>query len=159
TAQGVWKLTNPGADFSTNPPVWQLVGQDPNTGALSMPPVPVSALSLNTTTGILGAATYGRGVYEIQIRGTISGHVFEDNNGNGAFDAGDTGFAGLTVQVLDQNNGGTPVAVTTTDANGFYQFTSLRAGNYTIQVSTPANEVRTTPLPAALTNFTEQSTV
>ncbi|HEY1380776.1 MAG TPA: SdrD B-like domain-containing protein [Gemmataceae bacterium] len=159
TAQGVWRLTNPGADFSVNPPVWEEVGLDPNTGARSMPPVPVSALSLNTTTGILGAATYGRGVYEIQIRGVLSGHVFEDVNGNGFFDAGDTGFGGLTVQVLDQNNGGTPVAVTTTDANGFYSFTSLRAGNYTISVSTPANEIRTTPLPAALTNFTEQSTV
>ncbi len=162
TARGVWKLNNPSADFSQNPPSWIEVGLDPaNKGARSMPPVPVAALSLNTTTGILGAATYGRGAFEIQVRGLIRGQVFQDTNGNGVRDAGEPPIAGVTVQVLDQNAGGAPIAVTTTDANGFYEFRSLRNGSYSVVVAAGAGQIQTTAPPpqGALLNFTEQTTL
>jgi photosystem II stability/assembly factor-like uncharacterized protein len=158
TASGVWKLSNPAADFSTTPPVWTQVGLDSSSN-ITLPPVPVSAISLNTSTGILGAATYGRGVYELQVRGLISGHVFTDTNGNGQFDTGEPAFAGVTVEVIDKANNNAIVAATTTDANGFYQFRSLTAGDYSVvALISQTGEVQTTGIPASLSNFTEQST-
>ena len=90
----------PAGTFTTaHPPVWTEVGFDPvNGNAPTMPIAPVTALSLSTTTGILGAATYGRGVYEIQVRGLISGEVFTDTNGNGVLDAGEKPQANTTVE-------------------------------------------------------------
>jgi hypothetical protein len=159
TARGVWRLTNPGANYTpTNPPIWEEVGIDQTSGERSMPPVPVTALSLNTTTGILGAATYGRGVYQLQVRGLIRGQVFQDTNGNGIRNTGESGFAGLIVQVLDLDANNAPIAVTTTDVNGVYEFRSLRNGNYRIAVSAPAGQIQTTANPGNFLNFTEQST-
>jgi hypothetical protein len=155
TGNGVWSLK----DFSGGG-TWQQVGIDPNTGQPTLPPaVPVSALSLNTSTGILAAATYGRGAFEIQIRGLISGHVFTDTNGNGVFDAGEPAFSGVTVEVLDQNAGGAIIASTTTDANGFYNFRSLHAGNYkVVALTNQPGAFQTTGQPANLSAFTEQTT-
>jgi photosystem II stability/assembly factor-like uncharacterized protein len=154
TGNGVYKLT----DFS-GAGTWTKVGVDPVTGDDTLPTnVPISALSLNTSTGILGAATYGRGVYEIQVRGLITGHVFTDTNGNGKFDTGEPVFPGVTVEVLDQNTNAI-IASTTTDANGFYQFRSLQAGNYKVVALFNANGfVQTTAEPTTLATFTETST-
>jgi hypothetical protein len=158
SGQGVWKLTNPGQTFTAqNPPKWVQIGLDPNNGNTpSIPAAPVTALSLNTTTGILGASTYGRGVYEMQIRGLISGHVFTDSNGNGVRDAGEPILANTTVELLDQNQGGTVVAATTTDATGFYEFRSVTAGNYkVVAVVSGVTLIQTTGEPADLSNATE----
>ncbi|HEX4590220.1 MAG TPA: SdrD B-like domain-containing protein, partial [Gemmataceae bacterium] len=156
TGNGVWKLSDPA---NTGNPTWTEVGLN-SSGKPSMPDlVPVSAISLNTTTGILAAATYGRGVYEIQVRGLITGHVYTDTNGNGKFDTGEPVFAGVTVEVLDENAGGAIIASTTTDANGFYQFRSLQAGDYkVVALTNQPGTVITTGQPADLANFTEQST-
>jgi hypothetical protein len=67
--------------------------------------------------------------------GSISGQVFLDYNGNGVRDANEPGLAGQTV-FLDLNNSGQldpGDPTTTTDANGFYQFTGLAAGTYTVR--------------------------
>ncbi len=157
TVNGVWQLTNPGGNFTGTPPAWTQVGLDASNNP-SMPKVTVTALSLNTTTGILGAATYGRGVFELQVRGLISGHVFTDTNGAGVFAAGDPGIAGLTVEVLDVANNNSVIAVTTTDANGFYQFRSLTAGNYeVVALGTPTSAIQTTDDPNAFPSFTQAS--
>jgi hypothetical protein len=67
--------------------------------------------------------------------GTIRGQVFLDYNGNGVADPGEPGLTGQTV-FLDLNQSGAlapgdPTA--TTDQNGFYQFTGLAAGSYTVR--------------------------
>ncbi|MFZ5828546.1 MAG: SdrD B-like domain-containing protein [Planctomycetota bacterium] len=60
---------------------------------------------------------------------SLSGHVYADNNENGVNDAGDTGIAGVVLQLLDAN--GNPTGVTTTtDVNGFYHFGNLAPGTY-----------------------------
>jgi hypothetical protein len=154
TDHGVWKLANPAVAGAGT---WTQIGLD-GGGNPTMPDAPVSALSLNTTTGILAAATYGRGVYEIQVRGLITGHIFTDTNGDGAFQAGEPGIAGVTVEVLDQNSGGAIIASTTTDVTGFYQFRSLGAGNYKIVALVTANgAVQTTASANTFPGFTEQS--
>ncbi|WP_338760990.1 SdrD B-like domain-containing protein [Massilia sp. METH4] len=67
--------------------------------------------------------------------GTIASTVWEDRNGNGMQDSGETGVAGATVTLVDAK--GDKVASTTTDAQGNYTFTTA-AGNYTVQVAKPA---------------------
>jgi hypothetical protein len=65
--------------------------------------------------------------------GTIGDFVWHDANGNGIQDTGEPGIAGVTVTL-----GGAGSATTTTDATGFYAFTGLNAGTYTVTVGTPA---------------------
>jgi uncharacterized repeat protein (TIGR01451 family) len=68
----------------------------------------------------------------------VSGTVFEDDDMDGLQDAGESGFAGVTVALVDSN--GVVVAVTTTDANGDYVFTDVPPGDYDVAV-TDANGV------------------
>jgi uncharacterized repeat protein (TIGR01451 family) len=66
---------------------------------------------------------------------TIVGTVYDDLNGDGAFDAGDTGIPGVLVTL---SNGVT----TTTDATGAYTFT-VNPGSYTILETDPAGYIST----------------
>ncbi len=53
----------------------------------------------------------------------ISGHVYVDTNCDGIEQATETSrIQGVTIQLFDANNLTTPIASTTTDANGFYRF-------------------------------------
>lgn len=66
--------------------------------------------------------------------GEISGYKWSDRNGNGQFDADESGIAGWRIY-LDHNENGqldTDETSTVTDANGFYSFSDLRFGNYTV---------------------------
>jgi hypothetical protein len=70
---------------------------------------------------------------------SLSGNVFWDVNQNGVFDAGDQGIAGATVVLNGINDlGQNVVLVATTDVNGAYQFTNLRAGVYSLTEVQPA---------------------
>lgn len=55
----------------------------------------------------------------------LGNYVWNDANRNGIQDSSEMGIAGATVSVLD---GGTVIATTTTDANGYYEFQDLIAG-------------------------------
>jgi hypothetical protein len=72
---------------------------------------------------------------------SISGYLFHDLNQNGIFDADEIGLAGWTVQVT-----GPVTQSTLSDGNGFYSFTALPAGNYTLCVVPPAGWNQTLPL-------------
>ncbi len=67
--------------------------------------------------------------------------VFDDVNGNGKYDAGDAGIPSVTVNLFragDSPASATPVATTTTAADGTYLFTGLNVGSYFVQIP-PAN--------------------
>jgi hypothetical protein len=66
--------------------------------------------------------------------GSVGDRVWLDSNGNGVQDAGEIGFDGLTVQLL--NGSGTVIATTTTSGDGNYTFANLAAGNYSVRVIT-----------------------
>ena len=76
------------------------------------------------------------------LLGSIGNLVFEDLNANGIRDAGDPGEPGVTIELLDGNGNaildgaGNPIT-TVTDANGFYEFTDLAAGDYRVRSSLP----------------------
>ncbi|MEZ5536233.1 MAG: SdrD B-like domain-containing protein [Thiolinea sp.] len=69
--------------------------------------------------------------------GSLGDHVALDLNNNGIQDAGEPGVAGIEVILLD--SGGNQVASQTTDATGFYNFTGVVPGNYTVHFAVPAN--------------------
>jgi hypothetical protein len=61
---------------------------------------------------------------------TFSGTVYNDLNGNGAFDVGEPGLQGWTVNLLDAM--GNLVATTTSAGDGSYSFGNVGPGQYTI---------------------------
>ncbi len=79
--------------------------------------------------------------------GAISGTVFEDTNGNGSQNAGESGIAGVTVYIDTNNNGQRDPGEeqTTTDSNGHYTLTELPAGSYVVRQIVPSAEKQTTP--------------
>ena len=73
------------------------------------------------------------------VKSSLSGVVFTDNNDDGVADGADKGLAGVTVKLLDGN--GAPTGVTTTTgASGGYSFTGLEVGAYSVQVVAPGSD-------------------
>ncbi|MBI1294078.1 DUF11 domain-containing protein [bacterium] len=66
--------------------------------------------------------------------GILNGRVWEDNDGDGIQDNGESGMAGVEVKLYDQN--GDLVESTTTDADGIYTFT-VPIGDYRVVVTPP----------------------
>ncbi len=69
----------------------------------------------------------------------IGDRVWLDLNGNGIQDAGEVGLAGVTVRLLD--GAGQTIDQTTTDASGYYRFTGLKPGVYSVVVDVPAGYI------------------
>lgn len=82
-----------------------------------------------TTTLVAGEydSTWDMGLWNLA---SIGDTVWYDVNRNGIQDAGETGVAGATVTLYDA--GGAVVATTNTSATGFYTFTRLMPGNYSL---------------------------
>jgi len=67
---------------------------------------------------------------ERSVPASLSGVLFHDGNGNGAWDAGEEPAAGVGVAAAPDGVG--PPVVTTTDANGAFAFADLSPGSYDI---------------------------
>jgi len=66
---------------------------------------------------------------------SLGDFVWFDADGDGIQDADEEGVEGVTVNLKDEN--GLVIATTTTDENGFYSFTDLDPGTYSVQFVTP----------------------
>jgi choice-of-anchor A domain-containing protein len=77
----------------------------------------------------------------VTANGSISGFAFVDNVGNGLRDPSkDNPFPGIVVTLTGTDSSGKPVNLTaTTDSNGFYTFTGLLPGTYTLTFPQPAS--------------------
>ncbi len=110
----------------------------------------------SATTGLTGTInltsgetdnTNDAGFYQ---NATLGDFVWEDTNQNGQQDGTEPGIFGVTVNLYtdNDNNGqpdnGTPIATTTTNGTGFYQFTGLTPGNYIVGFVTPTDYLPTT---------------
>ncbi len=79
--------------------------------------------------------------------GKITGLQFDDANGNGIKDLGESGIANRSL-FLDLNQNGlrdSSDRVTTTDANGVYIFNNLAAGTYSVRPDIPTGRQQTFP--------------
>jgi len=94
--------------------------------------------------------------YLISVTPTYSlgNRVWEDVNNDGVISAGEPGIAGATVRLLDGSGNdidsdpttaGIQPTTTTTDADGYYRFDGLDAGDYIVEVETPTGYISSTP--------------
>ncbi|HEU4322944.1 MAG TPA: SdrD B-like domain-containing protein, partial [Roseiflexaceae bacterium] len=67
---------------------------------------------------------------------SLGNRVWNDPNNNGLIDAGESGVANVAMQLLDA--GGAVVATTQTNAQGYYLFTNLLPGTYSVRIA-PSN--------------------
>jgi hypothetical protein len=69
----------------------------------------------------------------VVIYGSLGDTIWLDTNGNGVQDQGETGVAGVTVELIA--NGVATGQTITTGTDGSYLFTDLLAGDYAVQVT------------------------
>lgn len=119
---------------------------NPLTGATVGSAVTVTTNGSTALTGASDATTW------TPATGSVGDKIFDDNNSNGAFDAGDVGLANVTVQLIDDIDGDGVVdagervlATDTTDANGNYLFTNVLPGQYIVRVTDTSNVVGSAP--------------
>ncbi len=74
--------------------------------------------------------------------GSISGTVFFDINGNGVFESDEFGLPNVMVYLYSNS---LLIDSILTDASGFYKFSNLNAGNYSVKVIDPFLLILTTP--------------
>ena len=85
------------------------------------------------------------------LTGTISGSKFNDTNGNGTLDAGETGQSGVTITLTPvaggQFAGGVTPATRTvvTGVGGTFSFNDVPLGPYTLSETVPAGFEQTAP--------------
>ncbi|MBV7333569.1 carboxypeptidase regulatory-like domain-containing protein [Chloroflexi bacterium TSY] len=65
----------------------------------------------------------------------MGNYVWSDLNGNGLQDGGEPGVDGVTVELLDA--GGSVISNTVTAGGGFYSFTNLDPGTYSVRFTAP----------------------
>lgn len=80
------------------------------------------------------------------IPAEIHGSKFEDVNGNGVWDSGESALAGWTINLTGTENG-----TAVTDANGNYSFTDLSVGTYIVTETQQIGWTQTTANPSAIT--------
>ncbi|MGH1505187.1 MAG: SdrD B-like domain-containing protein, partial [Acidimicrobiales bacterium] len=108
-----------------------------------------TAITLTAGTDIVDAD------FGYQPLGTIGDLVYSDADGSGAFNLGDSGLSGVTVELLDGT--GTVIATDVTDGAGNYAFAGLEAGAYTVRVDAstlPAGVTQTDDRDATLDDET-----
>jgi hypothetical protein len=78
--------------------------------------------------------------FETPCTGTIGDFVWHDLNQNGIQDPGEPGIDGVTMRLVEGNQ------TTVTGPNGYYQFSGLCAGTYTVEVLTPPAGMSPSPV-------------
>jgi choice-of-anchor A domain-containing protein/uncharacterized repeat protein (TIGR01451 family)/TQXA domain-containing protein len=61
----------------------------------------------------------------------VGGYLYRDLDVDGTKDSGETALSGVIVELVQ----GTTVSSTTTDVNGYYSFTNLSNGTYTVRIA------------------------
>ncbi|MBI5076232.1 MAG: DUF11 domain-containing protein [Nitrospirae bacterium] len=94
----------------------------------------------NAANGIQNRAAIAGGVndlgkdfgFQATTPRTVSGTVWEDLDADGVIDGGESGLAGVTLDIL---SGSTVVGTVTTNASGVYTLPGLASGIYTVRIT------------------------
>ncbi len=124
-----------------------IVGEVLQSGWIQTAPAVSTTGSATYTVVITGGShETGKDFGNYQL-GIVSGQKFNDVNGNGIKDPGDTGLASWTISLTGTDTiTNTPVSMTaTTDANGNYNFSGLTAGTYIINETLKSGWIQTAP--------------
>ncbi|MBK8492563.1 MAG: hypothetical protein IPL49_17150 [Saprospirales bacterium] len=135
-------LTTSGGDVDAN------ISDTDSNGELILGEIRSQVFTLlqgtETETPDNGDNNYQAGVDFGFVGYSLGNRIWEDRNDNGVIDVGEPGIPNVTVRLLDAL--GNPVPdpanpsidyVVTTDANGYYRFDNLPAGDYIVEVVTP----------------------
>ncbi len=97
----------------------------------------INTVPVNIVSGGSGTASFGD-----QAKGTLSGTVFNDTNGDGIQNSSEPGIGGVVIQLADSQ--GNVIASALTAGDGSYVFTNLQPGNYTVSETDPDGFISTT---------------
>jgi len=86
---------------------------------------------------------------------SVSGNVYNDQNGDGLKNSGEQSLPGWTVNLLDSS--GNVITAQTTDSSGNYTFTGVGPGSYQVAEVVQANWVQTQPLFPTVYTFSTKS--
>ncbi len=104
---------------------------------LHLPVVALALLLISVTAALVGPTnSFAHPLFNLTPTpeppgGSLGYLVWEDLNGNGIQEAGEPGIPGVMIRLAGPNG---LVLTTTTDSNGFYNFTGLNAGTYAVMV-------------------------
>ena len=104
------------------------------TKAITWHPTGTSNVTLEVTvTTAAGCSKTCEKTITVDTTGSIGDLVWADANQYGIKDTGEDGIANITVTLLDASDL-SEIAATETDANGYYLFPNLEAGDYIVDV-------------------------
>ena len=103
-----------------------------------------------TTQRLRGGLSFLNADFGYRTAGVVGDFVFRDLNGDGLQDAGEPGIGGAVVTATL----GATVITATTDLDGYYYFSNLADGSWTVQFATPPNMSSTVNNAAAAANGT-----
>jgi uncharacterized protein (DUF2141 family) len=115
-----------------------------------IPPGWIQTTTLGSYIAIVGGTNASAADIGLFQLGSISGQVFVDLQDSGRLATGDTGLAGVQVQLLN-NSSGRLLATATTSSNGNFTFGNLATGTYVVTIVQPAGMITTTPPPGPAT--------
>lgn len=153
-----------------------------SNGKYSFPNLPAGSyrVTVNTPSGLTATQTQpnavglaaGQTIDTLDFgftrqQASIGDTVYTDTNNNSSQDSGETGIAGIPVNLIGAGPDGQFGTAddfsrsTTTDSNGKYSFTGLGAGNYRVTVNNPSGftATQTQPNAIALSNGQNLDTV
>ncbi|HPM65951.1 MAG TPA: SdrD B-like domain-containing protein [Piscinibacter sp.] len=105
-----------------------------SAGGSATPITSVPSVISGIVLAIPGASANDNRFAEVPTSSVISGRVFADADNDGVFDAGESGLAGVTIELNGTDLAGQPVTRTAnTAADGSYSFTNLPPGTFTLR--------------------------
>ncbi len=113
---------------------------DPATGMSAPLVVSSNGPDLLANIGLLTAPIVPDPSQPGSTSGTVVGRAWQDVNANGIQDAGEASRSGVQIRLTDANS---VVFTTQTDSLGYYSFTGVALGNYSVSVSTPSGSTFT----------------
>ncbi|HRJ40755.1 MAG: MSCRAMM family adhesin SdrC [Caldilineaceae bacterium] len=82
---------------------------------------------------------------------TVTGLVYDDQNGNGSQESGEPGIAGAEVTLTDGSRSPELTRTAITNVGGVYTLDDVPVGQYTLQVKLPAGQGGSNPPPVQVT--------